>query len=65
VTEDEYKQLKAMQDRITEHEKRLTAHARDPEDPFTRVEEGILDLLAAAKKRISDRIGGQRPPLNE
>lgn len=65
MTEDEYKQLKATVDRIAEHEERLTAHARDAEDSFTPVVKGILDLLAKAKKRISDRLGEQGLPLSE
>jgi hypothetical protein len=64
MTEGEYKQLKATIDRITEHEKKLKAHARAAEDPFTPVVKGIVDLLVAAKKRLSDRIDGERPPLH-
>ena len=65
MTEDEYKELKATIDRLTEQEKRLKAHAGNAEDPFTPTVIGIIDLLAAAKKRLSDRIDGPRPPLNE
>lgn len=65
MTEDEYKQLKATLDRVAEHQQRLTAIAVEAEDPFTPVKEGLLDLLATAKKRISDRLGEQGPPLSE
>ncbi|HEY0366101.1 MAG TPA: hypothetical protein VGC73_06490 [Pyrinomonadaceae bacterium] len=65
MTEDEYKLLKAMIERVTGQEKRLKAHAQDAEDPFTPVINGILDLLAVGKKRLIDRLGGQRPPLND
>lgn len=51
MTEDEYKQLKATIDRITEHEKTLEPHALDAEDPFTPTVKGIIDLLAGGKKR--------------
>lgn len=65
MTEDEFKQTKATIDRITEHEKRLKALALDAEDPFTPTVNGIVDLLAVSKKRLSDRIEGERPPLNQ
>ena len=65
MTEDEYRQLKATIDRITERENSLKAHALDAEDPFTPTVKGIIDLLGVAKKRLSDRIGGERPPLEE
>jgi hypothetical protein len=61
MTEEEYKQLKATIDRITEHEKRLTERACDPEDSFTPVMKGLVDLLATAKKRITDKITGEGP----
>ena len=54
-----------MIERISAHEERLTASARDVEDDFSPVENGIVDLLVAAKKRIIDKIGGQHPPLGE
>jgi hypothetical protein len=56
MNEDEYKQLKGMIDRATEHEKKLSLHAHDADDPFTPVMRGIVDLLRTAKKRLSDRI---------
>ena len=65
MTEDEYKEAKAMLDRIVAQERKLKVHAQDAEDSFTPVINGIIDLLAAARKRISNRLGGQRPPLNE
>jgi hypothetical protein len=65
MTEDEYKQNKATIDRITEQEKRLKALALDAEDPFTPTVTGIVDLLAVGKKRLSDRIDGERPAPNE
>jgi hypothetical protein len=65
MTEDEYKQLRATIDRITEHEKKLRVHAQDTEDPFNPVVKGIVDLLGVAKKRLSDRLDGYHPPLNE
>jgi hypothetical protein len=65
MTEDEYKQLKATLDRIAEHQGTLTLSSRAAEDRFSPVEKGIADLLGSIKKRISDRLGGQRPPLNE
>jgi hypothetical protein len=65
MTEDEYKQLRATIERITEQEKKLQAHAQDAEDSFAPVMKGIGDLLAVAKKRLSDRLDGERPPLNE
>jgi hypothetical protein len=65
MTEDEYKELKATIDRITEHEKRLTAHAHDPEDSFTPVMKGLVDLLGTVKKRITNRIAGEGPSLIE
>jgi hypothetical protein len=65
MTEDEYNQLRATIERIAEQEKTLKAHAQDAEDSFTPTVNGIIELLGAAKKRLSDRIDGQRPPLNE
>ena len=65
MTDDEYKQLKETIDRITERENSLKAHALDAEDPFTPTMKGIIDLPAVAKKRLTARIDGERPPLNE
>jgi hypothetical protein len=65
MTEDEYKKLKATIDQLTERENRLKAHALDAADPFTSTMEGIIDLLGVAKKRLSDRLDGEPPPLNE
>ncbi|MEA2204228.1 MAG: hypothetical protein QOE77_1004 [Blastocatellia bacterium] len=59
MTEDEYEQLNAMLNRLTDHEKRLRECARDPDDDFTPVMNGIIELLVSAQKRISDRMGGQ------
>ena len=64
MTEDEYKRLKRILDTIAEQQKMLTVKALDVEDRFAPVEKGIADLLAAVKKRISDRDGRQLPPLN-
>ena len=65
MTEDEYKQLRATIERIAEQEKSLKAHAQNAEDSFTPVMRGIADLLAVAKRRLNDRLNGERPPLNE
>ncbi len=65
MTEDEYKQLRATIERITEQEKRLKASAQDAEASFAPVMKGIGDLLAVAKKRLNDRLNGERPPLND
>jgi len=65
MTEDEYKQLKATLDRVEGHQQRLTAIDVDAKDSFTPVKTGLLDLLATVKKRISDRLDEQGPPINE
>ena len=59
MTEDEYKQLKATLQRITEHQRTFIANAHAAADDFSTVERGLVDLLAAALKRINDRIDGQ------
>jgi len=65
MTDEEYKRLKAMLDRIAEHQRRLSDCANDSEDSFGPVAKGIIELLAAAKERINNQIDGQRPPIDE
>jgi hypothetical protein len=55
MTEVEYKRLKGILDAIAEQQKMLAVRTLDVEGRFAPVEKGIADLLAAVKKRISNR----------
>jgi len=55
MTEDEYKRLKAIQDKIAEQQRIPAAKSLEAEDRFAPVEKAIADLFMAVKKRIAAR----------
>ncbi len=65
MREDEYKRLKRIQNAIAEQQRKLAANSLEAEKRSAPVHKAISDLLIAIKKRITERDGGQRPPLNE
>jgi hypothetical protein len=64
MTQEEHKRLKGIQAVIAEQLESLSTRDREVEDRFAPIEKSIADLLTKVKKRISDRDGGQLPPLN-
>jgi hypothetical protein len=64
MTEEEYKRLRGIQEGIAQQLESLSTRAHDAEKRFAPIEKGIADLLTSVRKRISDRDGGQLPPLN-
>jgi hypothetical protein len=65
MTEGEYKRLKRIQDAIADQQRKFAANSLEADKRFAPVQKAIADLLIAVKKRIAERDGRQRPPLNE
>ena len=64
MTEREHGRLKVLLNRLTEHEKKLAAHASDEEDDFSPIERRLVDLLVVVKKRITGELRDQGRRLN-
>lgn len=64
MTEGERERFKVLLNRLTEHEKKLAAHASDEEDDFSPIERRLVDLLVVVKKRITGELGGQDRQVN-